>query len=47
MGNKDPFLGSSCHGAAEVNPTRNHEIVGSIPGLAQGVKDLVLPRAVV
>ena len=25
------------------SPTRNHEVVGSIPGLAQGVKDLVLP----
>ena len=25
------------------NPTRNHKVVGSIPGLAQGVKDLVLP----
>ena len=25
------------------NPTRNHEVVGSIPGLAQCVKDLVLP----
>ena len=24
------------------NPTRNHEVVGSIPGLAQWVEDLVL-----
>ena len=29
------------------NPTRNHEVVGSIPGLIQWVKDLVLPWAVV
>ena len=27
--------------------TRSHEDVGSIPGLTQRVKDLVLPRAVV
>ena len=26
-----------------MNPTTNLEVVGSIPGLAQGVKDLALP----
>ena len=33
----------SRRGAAETNPTRNHGVVGSIPGLARCVKDLVLP----
>ena len=34
---------SSHCGAAEMNPTRNHEVAGSIPDLDQWVKDLVLP----
>ena len=33
---------SSHCGAAETNPTRNHEVADSIPGLAQWVKDLTL-----
>ena len=34
---------SSRRGAAEMNPTRNYEVVRLIPGLAQWVKDPVLP----
>ena len=40
---RDKIKGSSYHGAVETNPIRNHEVVGSIPGLAQLAKDLVLP----
>ena len=35
--------GSSHRGTEEMNPTRNHEVAGSPPDLAQWVKDLVLP----
>ena len=33
---------SSRHGAGETNLTRYHEILGSIPGLSQWVKDRLL-----
>ena len=41
---KDKYhMRSSRHGQWLTNPTRNHEVVGSVPGLAQWVKDPALP----
>ena len=34
---------NSCHGSAEANLTRNHEVAGWIPRLAHRLKDTAMP----
>ena len=42
-GDKNVLFGVPVVAQWLTNPTRNYEVSGSIPGLAQWVKDLALP----
>ena len=44
---KKPLFWSCLHGLAETNLPSIHEDGGQIPGLAQWIKDLLFPRALV
>ena len=43
LGNKEIVTGVPAVAQWLTNPTRNHEVAGSVPGLAQRIKDPVLP----